>query len=313
MRKLTVHGRRADLRVWTGFTLVELLVVIGIIAVLIGVLLPALSAARRSAMQVKCAAALQEVGLGFLQYANDQKQWYPAAKCGIGNYTIGDVTFTAGTDSATSSTHAAYWVNFIADYVNVNKAGFGAQSAGEKQSAYHSVLWGCPAWEHYVDTIYSSESQTGYGMNGFPIFTDSYPTKGTDEPPESCIVGTSIAPTGRFYKQNEWTNPAGRALVGDCLFWLMESYSPPLATSYPPGIAPQPAGGNNLTFTGPGQTLVDIYRHGKKPGNNGGGVNATFDPRGGKISYNLLFCDGHVGEFSEAQTAYMSLRQRFPF
>src|SRR2546423_2054500 len=56
-----------------GFTLVELLVVIGIIAVLIAVLLPALSKAREQAKVAACLSNVKQLTTGWIMYANENK------------------------------------------------------------------------------------------------------------------------------------------------------------------------------------------------------------------------------------------------
>ncbi len=73
-----------------GFTLVELLVVIGIIALLISILLPALTAARDRANRVVCMSNLHQCGIMLTMYANEQKR-YPTSMVesgAIAGYTV---------------------------------------------------------------------------------------------------------------------------------------------------------------------------------------------------------------------------------
>jgi type II secretory pathway pseudopilin PulG len=68
---------RAHRRPRIAFTLVELLVVIGLIALLIGILLPVLSSVREKANRVKCSTNLRQIGQAELTYAVDNKGHYP--------------------------------------------------------------------------------------------------------------------------------------------------------------------------------------------------------------------------------------------
>jgi prepilin-type N-terminal cleavage/methylation domain-containing protein/prepilin-type processing-associated H-X9-DG protein len=341
-----------------GFTLVELLVVIGIIALLISVLLPALQSARRQAEMVKCAAALREIGNANMMYVNENRGWAPPAKL-TSYYRISYTNWNKGSSTIKPDDFGPqYWYNFLAKYVTRAKLG-SASSAGstsqqDSAAARASLFWGCPAWEGYYDTnaAYTGTgginySQTGYGYNGFPEYTASYPPAtaqgqvlGDDgqaaaygyvcpDPNATsagitCVNGTSLTigkqnwnqlTFGRWYKMHQYEiHGSERALVADTIFWLLEALPAPFPPTSIPGQNAQynQVGNNTLTFNAKGQMLYDVYRHGKKSAIVGTGNTQVYRIPGGKVAYNVLFCDGHVATLIDYESGYRAARMRYP-
>ena len=80
-----------------GFTLIELLVVISIIAILAGMLLPAINMVREGARKANCGNNQRQIVLGMSVYANDNDQEWPVM------YATAPSTYAAPTDAATAA------------------------------------------------------------------------------------------------------------------------------------------------------------------------------------------------------------------
>lgn len=309
-----------------AFTLVELLVVIGIIALLISILLPVIGSARRQAGAVKCQTQLREIGLCFKMYENDNKGYFPVARCNgtaAGKfYTIDSFTYNG------STTGHAYWFNFLAKYATKSKVGTeaAAASAQDGELSRRTIFFGCPAFEGYRNgtvgitvTGDTNVSQPGYGMNAYPTFAANRNTLAYPPAAEQAFLVPNDSPApanGRWPKSKDYLrNGSQRMLIADGKLWLAASGRPPTLTSYPPAVVAQPefsnttAGTGNVLGASPTQTLVDIYRHGKYPNKTSAG---TLDPYGGKIAFNILYADGHVGQAVTGREAYFSMRMKFP-
>ena len=97
-----------------GFTLVELLVVIGIIAILVAVLLPALAAARRAAQTVQCAANLRTILQGMTMFASQNKLAIPGSP-----YTSGRFLFKTGNHDVENENLQATYVGNCPDIIQI--------------------------------------------------------------------------------------------------------------------------------------------------------------------------------------------------
>src|SRR4051794_36392375 len=129
LTRCTSHtaGRRSAL----AFTLVELLVVIGIIALLIGILLPALNKARESARQVKCLSNMRQLSTAIINFASDNKGFMPAP--GSGNIYKMDPYTHAFTNTG-DPTEIKYSADWIAWHRKVDPAGGGPWNFGADQN-----------------------------------------------------------------------------------------------------------------------------------------------------------------------------------
>ena len=76
-RYRVVYARTTAMRRWRGFTLMELLVVISIVALLMSILMPSLNKAKEQARKIVCMSNLRSVSLVYQYYANDNRDWLP--------------------------------------------------------------------------------------------------------------------------------------------------------------------------------------------------------------------------------------------
>jgi prepilin-type N-terminal cleavage/methylation domain-containing protein/prepilin-type processing-associated H-X9-DG protein len=270
-----------------AFTLVELLVVIGIIALLVGILLPTLGSARRQAASVKCLASLREIGNAFAIYAVEQRGYWPVAVHAEGS--------TPGLMPPGSPVGAneRRWPDLIAKYVSSNKNVTNADSITAIRRS--SVIWGCPEWtktQEFNENLFADKVRVGYGMQYYPTYFQDGKADDLAYVRAGTATGQRIPGVlGAYVKAAVWGRKgAQRGVIIDSITHIVQT--------------PQQGGSGVVQFTsnfrwfpfdynGTGSLdptnmfYVDARRHAKP--------NTTKKQTYGNVrGMNMLFADGHA-------------------
>ena len=156
MNTMTRDSRRG------GFTLIELLVVISIIALLVGILLPALGAARRTAQGAVCLSNLRSAGQAIATYGADNNDWIPGPNTSGAH--IGATGYVPR-DTPTEPTQNMDWVSPGMG----ESLGLPSTQAERVVNIFNNDLY-CPSNDEYYDQNASGGgTYGGYSVNDIRV------------------------------------------------------------------------------------------------------------------------------------------------
>jgi prepilin-type processing-associated H-X9-DG protein len=304
------HGTR---RSYAAFTLVELLVVIGIIALLIAILLPALAKARSSARTVACASNIRSIVQGMHLYATQNKGYFPGGANSSGAFLLMPATPAFSDNNCPEVSQIWDWQAPIAKVqgITFETGGTIPQRVARFTQLLEFAAYRCPD----NDVIWQPFGSPSAGV--LPM--NSYTTAAVFHYKRNPGSGNS-PPVGQTYSRTEYKVPAGYApqtsnvgsasrkiYIADGARYSDGDVAPDYDFSFSGGF------GGAFSDVGAWSRFSNSWNRGRAPGNNDG----TNDGRvyayrhgsrksGGaadSFRFNAGFFDGHVETLGDLEGA----------
>jgi prepilin-type N-terminal cleavage/methylation domain-containing protein/prepilin-type processing-associated H-X9-DG protein len=263
-----------------GFTLIEILVVVAIIALLAAILFPVFSRARENARRASCQSNMKQLGLAITQYVQDYDERYP----------IGQIVPSADTADrpCVSNTAIAYGPKVRSLTVGSGATDYGLFWMSVITSYTKSQqIYRCPSGPNLADgTNWNTTTQNGYGILAYAhnpmVLLNSVWQKGSAAPFNSPTIDANcevVSPWGwRTMHAASFGSPASVVMLSDrgrtdreamsCVYSQQPSTSP----YYPCSSATGWASGSDTPDAAKGTNPADRHFEGS----------------------NFLFIDGHV-------------------
>jgi prepilin-type N-terminal cleavage/methylation domain-containing protein len=320
---LAAGAKRAVRR---GFTLVELLVVIGIIALLISILLPALGKARAAAQTVACLANLRSMGQAMMIYASENKGAIPGSGATSGRGLF-DSTMSAELPTITATSipaeMAIYPTDYFAPLVKIMKINLPHATSGKVEDRYLDYMslkqFTCPSFEGVLAPPFAGSPSAGtiqaisYTTAWCFLVTSGSPTPGlTGATRISTGANYPTLPSGYVPKITKIGQSAEKVFAADGAKFSNSTNKLDYNLTYPAssGYATNNFGCiANYSDMGPWTMMTSTYDRSWARGNTKTG---TYDPRalvfrhGGKndnFRLNVVYYDGHGETLPELQAA----------
>ncbi len=266
MNKATTSHRIS--RGLNGFTLIELLVVISIIALLVGILLPSLSTARRTAQNLDCLTRVRQLGLADFMYANDNDD-----KLAVHRWKNDDGTdFQGGYGLSIDEVLSDYLGNRIPTQEAI-VSDFTNRSDGE--------LWSCPLEDLPRANPNATASRRSYSLNmGYSEEVRKDPNSWRDRWTGPVMSDDNWSGGTAQLNQGRISNVKSNCVImGDAVqYWDWLGY--PGGNGFSMAVAMGPGDGYTRGFGSPGWPSgpSQFYAH--------------EDKLGGDPKPNMVFADG---------------------